>query len=228
MDKSHGRMRLFLIIASLSVLPGNLLLGCSEGDPPKDLMPTPAVSMPVDDTVIDSPVLVTGTGVPGATVNVSVTLQQTEIGLTSVVADDNGNYSAIVSFPTQPKGTVLLICVTQETHEAISPVAVVTVPQGDAPDAPTIATPAKDDQIRSPLTVIGLGEVGLSVTVDVLEQATIVGSAEGHVDENGEFRVDVPYATASNTLLTVRAYQSGELRMSPPAAVPVVQSSFAE
>ncbi len=220
-------MRILAIITSL-ILPSYLLLGCNEGDPQKGLLQTPSVYMPADDTMIDSPVLVTGTGVAGATMNVSVTLQQTEIGATSVVADGNGNYSAIVSFPPQPKGTILLICVTQETDDAISPVAVVTVPQGDEFAAPTIATPAKDDRVRSPLTVTGHGEVGLTMMVDVLEQATIVGSAEGHVDNNGEFRVDVPYNADSNSLLTVRAYQSDKSRMSAPATVVVLQPLLAE
>ncbi|QQR88985.1 MAG: hypothetical protein IPJ88_12255 [Myxococcales bacterium] len=215
-------MILFSILLALVVFSA---CGSDSNDTPTPVA-APTITAPIEDAVVGSPVLVTGTGLAGATIDVTVSAADSQIGTGTSAVDGNGNFSVTVDFTEQDNGTELVISVTQSTSDGRSEAVTVSVTQGLVPDAPSISSPEANDEIDSPVTVTGSGEAGLSLTVELLEQSTSLAMAEATVGTDGNFSVDLSYTdVAPGTELSIRAYQSNALGDSAPTSVSVTQFS---
>ena len=62
-----------------------------------------------------------------------------------------------------------------------------------APAAPIVTAPVAGEAVRSPVTVVGTGEMDATVEVVLRAAGSEVGRVEGRVDETGAFSVDVEF-----------------------------------
>ncbi|MDQ8027407.1 MAG: Ig-like domain-containing protein [Brevundimonas sp.] len=162
---------------------------------------------PTNVEVSDDGVLVTGSGLPGATVTVRGADGQI-IGTGLVAAD--GTFSVVVQ-PAQINGET--VSVTQANLEGVSPPTTAVAPDVTAPPAPTeVAVSADGD------TVTGVGIVGAPVTVRGTNGA-ILGT--GVVGADGTFSISIsPALTDGQTVFVTQADAAGNISTPATAVAP--------
>ncbi|MBC1778789.1 autolysin modifier protein [Listeria booriae] len=147
------------------------------------------VAPPTINTVTTDDVVVKGTGIPGATVTVTIAGQDR----TATVGQD-GNYS--VTIPAQAVGTE--ITAKQTLNGVTSNPVSTTVTQGTVA-VPTIKTVTTDDT-----TVKGTGIAGATVTVTIAGQ-----DKTATVDQDGNYSVTIP-KQAFGTEISVKQTLNGQ------------------
>ncbi|GGO91340.1 BapA/Bap/LapF family large adhesin [Stakelama pacifica] len=175
----------------------------------------PAVAIAPDLTAPDAPVatldatgtIVTGTGEPGATVEIR-TAGGTLIGTGTV--EENGNYALALS-TAQTNGETLSI-VQIDAAGNVSPQAVLTAPDLTAPDAPGLAVGPDGT------TVTGTGEAGATVTVRDTD-GTVIGTAL--VGGDGTYSAALADAqTNGETLTATQTDDAGNVSPQTSATAP--------
>ncbi|MBC2022065.1 hypothetical protein HCA81_13505, partial [Listeria booriae] len=162
------------------------------------------VAPPTINAVTTDDVVVKGTGIPGATVTVTIAGQDR----TATVGQD-GNYS--VTIPAQAVGTV--ISAKQTLNGKTSDPVSTTVTQGTVA-APTINAVTTDDT-----TVKGTGLAGATVTVTIAGQ-----ERTATVGQDGNYSVIIP-AQTFGTAISVKQTLNGQT--SSDATTTVIQGTVA-
>ncbi|MDT0111558.1 Ig-like domain-containing protein [Listeria booriae] len=162
------------------------------------------VAAPTINGVKSDDTTVKGTGIPGATVTVTIAGQDR----TATVGQD-GNYS--VTIPSQAVGTV--ITAKQTLNNKTSDPVSTTVTQGTVA-VPTINTVTTDDT-----TVKGTGLAGATVTVTIAGQ-----ERTATVGQDGNYSVTIP-AQAFGTAISVKQTLNGQT--STNATTTVTQGTVA-
>ncbi|MBC2049397.1 beta strand repeat-containing protein, partial [Listeria booriae] len=163
-----------------------------------------SVAAPTINGVKSDDTTVKGTGIPGATVTVTIAGQDR----TATVGQD-GNYS--VTIPAQAVGTV--ITAKQTLNGKTSDPVSTTVTQG------TVAAPTIDAVTTDDTTVKGTGLAGATVTVTIAGQ-----ERTATVGQDGNYSVIIP-AQAFGTAISVKQTLNGQT--SSDATTTVIQGTVA-
>ncbi|WP_194293017.1 Ig-like domain-containing protein [Streptomyces smaragdinus] len=167
----------------------------------------PVITAPADGSTISSPTpTITGTGEPGATVN--VVLDGTPLGTATVAPD--GTWSLPVTTPLADGPHTVEATQTDATGN-VSPAATSTFTvDATAPAAPVITGPADGSTITSTTpTITGTGEPG--ATVDVTVDGTVVGQTTVNPDGTWSLPVTTPLADGPHTVTATQTDPSGNV-----------------
>jgi hypothetical protein len=180
----------------------------------------PVILTPADGSTTTNPSpTVTGYGVPGTTVIVSV--DGTPIG--SAVVSDDGTWSVQTRSPL-PNGRHTVTAQSVDPSGRTSPVtqntftvtAAPTPPDTTAPDAPVITSPTTGSTTSNPTpTITGTGEPGATVTVSL--DGKPIGSTVVKPDGTWSFTPTSPLPQGAHTVTVTQTDPSGNT--SPSSSV---------
>ncbi|SDT12986.1 Ig-like domain-containing protein [Microlunatus soli] len=177
----------------------------------------PVITAPADGSTTNDPLpTVTGTGEPGATVSVSV--DGTEVGTTTVNGD--GSWTLPLTDPLSDGDHEITATQTDPAGNTSDPSEPVTITvDATAPEAPAITGPEDGSTLTDPTpTITGTGEPGATVTVIIDGQP--VGTAD--VGDDGSWSFDVPADSAlDDGTHEITATQTDPAGNSSPVSDPV-------
>ncbi|WP_051485426.1 Ig-like domain-containing protein [Nocardioides sp. J54] len=173
----------------------------------------PVITSPGDgEEVDDRTPTITGTGEPGATVE--VTVDGVVVGTTEVGGD--GTWSLDVASPLPDGPHTVEVTQTDAAGNTSEPGTSDFVVETPAPAAPTVDAPGTTDD-RTP-TITGTGEPGS--TVDILLDGAVVGSAEVDDDGTWTFTFDEPLSCGTHEVGAVQRVDTARKTLrSAPAPV---------
>ncbi|HWJ65644.1 MAG TPA: Ig-like domain-containing protein [Nocardioides sp.] len=175
----------------------------------------PEITSVADGDVLDDPTpTISGTGEPGATVEVSI--DGVVVGTAEVAAD--GTWSVDVTSPLADGPHTVEATQTDDAGNTSAPTAVDVVVDTPVPPAPTVEAPATTDD-RTP-TISGTGVPGS--TVQVLLDGAVMGLAEVGPDGTWTFTFDDPLSCGTHEVSAVQL-DTAQRRTLRSAAAPVQQ-----
>jgi flagellar hook assembly protein FlgD len=176
----------------------------------------PVITSPTEGEVTDDATPpITGTGEPGATVEVVITDADGNETTYETVVEEDGTWTVVPTIPLPDGETTVVATQTDEagnTSPASEPVTFVV--DTTAPEAPVITSPAEGSTTTdtTPL-VTGTGEPG--ATVEVKIDGVVVGTTTVKPDGTWELQVTEPLSGGEHT---VSATQTDEAGNTSPAA----------
>ncbi|MDO5690186.1 MAG: Ig-like domain-containing protein [Tissierellia bacterium] len=164
----------------------------------------------IDRPVTEGDKEINGTGVPGATVTVTL---PDDTKIENVPVDEDGNWTATVPEDKELKpGDVIIATQTEPGKQTSSPATAVVqeTPQDKTP------TPVIDEVKESAAKITGTTEPGATVTILLPDGTGYIGKA----DEEGKFSIPVdPLKIIKDDTITATAQEEGKAKSDPATTI---------